>query len=91
MIAGAIKAVQTAGAVLNHKDDKKGHQNMFQFWWRTHVKIHFTFPDTSNTQFGTYCLAAGILLLYLEKYLEYLEFFHQWKTNKRFSHMEQNL
>jgi hypothetical protein len=30
---GGIKATQLAGALFNHKDDKKGHHNIFRFWW----------------------------------------------------------
>lgn len=90
-VAGAIKAVQTAGGVLNHKDDKKGHHNMFCYWWQTHVMIDFTFPDMSNNRFGTNCLAAGMLLLYLERFLEYLEFSCQRKTTRKFNHMEKSL
>ena len=63
--SGDIKTVQIAGAVLNHKDDKKGHHNFFCDWWRKHVNIPFTFPDTSNNHFQSYCYAAAALLLYL--------------------------
>jgi hypothetical protein len=28
---GGIKATQLAGALFNHKDDKKGHHNIFRF------------------------------------------------------------
>jgi len=45
---GAIKAVQIAGAIFNHKDDKKGHHDKFCWWWFENVEIAFTFPDTSN-------------------------------------------
>ena len=63
---GAIKTVQIAGAILNHKDDKKGHHDFFRDWWRKHVGIPFTFPDTSNNHFQSYCYAAAALLLYLK-------------------------
>ena len=29
---GAIKATQIAGAIFNHKDNKKGHHDVFRFW-----------------------------------------------------------
>ena len=63
---GAIKTAQIAGAILNHKDDKKGHHDFFCDWWRKHVGIPFTFPDTSNNCFQSYCYAAEALLLYLQ-------------------------
>ena len=63
---GAIKTAQIAGAIFNHKDDKKGHHDFFTDWWRKHVNILFTFPDTSNNHFQSYCYAATALLLYLQ-------------------------
>src|SRR6266540_2152002 len=41
---GAIKTAQIAGAIFNHKDDKKGHHDFFRDWWKKHVNIPFTFP-----------------------------------------------
>ena len=61
---GAIKTAQIAGAIFNHKNDKKGHHDFFHDWWRKHVNIPLTFPDTSNNHFQLYCYAAAALLLY---------------------------
>ena len=30
---GAIKTAEIAGAIFNHKDDKKGHHDIFHYWW----------------------------------------------------------
>ncbi|TFK17392.1 hypothetical protein FA15DRAFT_710848 [Coprinopsis marcescibilis] len=49
---GDLKTAQIAGALLNHKDDKKGHHDLFHWWWDKNVGINFTYPDTSNTWFG---------------------------------------
>jgi hypothetical protein len=59
---GAIKAAQIAGAIFNHKDNKKGYHDVFHFWWWEHVGTPFTFPDTSNNCFQLYCDAALALL-----------------------------
>ena len=88
---GAIKATQLAGAIFNHKDDKKGHHNTFRYWWKEHVGIDFTFPDTSNTCFQSHCEAAGALLLQLNPFIQYLDFARKKKQKQHFSHMEQNL
>jgi hypothetical protein len=88
---GAIKATQLAGAIFNHKDDKKGHHNMSCCWWRDHVNADFTFPDTSNTQFQSHCEAAGALMLHLNSFIEYLDFACKKKQKQQFSNMEQNL
>ncbi|TEB22546.1 glutamic acid-rich protein [Coprinellus micaceus] len=56
--SGGIKCAQLAGAVLDNKLDKKGHHDLFRWWWKKVVNKAFTFPDTSNTRFGSYCEAA---------------------------------
>jgi hypothetical protein len=66
---GAIKAAQLAGAIFNNKFNKKGHHNTFWWWWTAHVETEFTFPDTSNNQFQSYCEAAAVLLLYLHYFI----------------------
>jgi hypothetical protein len=88
---GAIKTAQIAGAIFNHKDDKKGHHDFFRDWWRKHVNIQFTFPDTSNNRFQSYCYAAAALLLYLQFFREFLEHLRITKQNGRLNHMEANL
>ncbi len=88
---GAIKTAQIAGAIFNHKDDKKGHHDFFRDWWKKHVNIPFTFPDTSNNRFQSYCYAAAALLLYLQFFREFLEHLRITKQNGKFNHMESNL
>ena len=88
---GAIKTAQIAGAIFNHKDDKKGHHDFFRDWWKKHVGTSFTFPDTSNNRFQSYCYAAAALLLYLQSFRQFLEHLRITKQNGRFNHMESNL
>ena len=38
--SGGIKANQLAGALFNHKDDKKGHHDVFRFWWSQNVGVN---------------------------------------------------
>src|SRR6266498_5580713 len=87
----AIKMAQIAGSIFNHKDDKKGHHDLFRYWWWEHVGTPFTFPDTSNNRFQSYCDAAGALLLYSDQFMEFLENLRINKQNSRLNHMEQNL
>ena len=88
---GAIKTAQIAGAIFNHKDDKKGHHDFFRDWWRKHANIPFTFPDTSNNRFQSYCYAAAALLLYLQFFRQFLEHLRITKQSGRLNHMEANL
>jgi hypothetical protein len=88
---GAVKAAQLAGAIFNNKFDKKGHHDTFQWWWAAHVGMEFTFPDTSNNRFQSYCEAAAVLLLHLQDFIQFLEYIQDKKQTSRFSHMEENL
>jgi hypothetical protein len=81
---------QIAGALLNHKDDKKGHHDIFRYWWWEHMGTPFTFPDTSNNRFQSYCDAAAALLLYGNQFLEFLETLRINKQNSHLNRMEQN-
>ena len=67
---GGIKATKLAGALFDHKDDKKGHHDTFHFWWQENVGGQFTFPDTSNTCFGSYCDGATAILAHLSCMLQ---------------------
>ncbi|TEB37679.1 hypothetical protein FA13DRAFT_1882623, partial [Coprinellus micaceus] len=89
--SGGIKCAQLAGAVLNNKLDKKGHHDLFQWWWKKVVNKAFTFPYTSNTRFGSYCEAAIELIVHLDRFKEFLSFIQAKKGTHRWSHMEQNL
>ena len=88
---GGVKATQIAGAVFNHKDDKKGHQNTFRYWWEKQTKSEFTFPDTSNTRFQSHCVAAGVLILHKELIMAYLKFAQEKKQAGQLNHTEKNL
>ena len=88
---GAIKTAQIAGAIFNHKDDKKGHHDFFRDWWKKHVGTSFTFPDTSNNRFQSYCYAFAALLLYLRFFRQFLEHLQITKQNGKLNHMESNL
>ena len=88
---GAIKAAEIAGAIFNHKDDKKGHHDIFRYWWWEHVGIPFTFPDTSNNRFQSYCDAAAALILYTDEFKDFLESLRVNKQNLTLNHMESNL
>ena len=89
--SGGVKATELAGNIFNHKNDTKGYHDTFRLWWEANVGHNFTFPDTSNTQFQSHCEAATVLLQYLPYFIQFLEFVHDKKQQKRFSNMEQNL
>jgi len=62
----------------------------FGIQWQ-HVGVPFTFPDTSNNCFQSYCDASAALLLYSDKFKAFLESLRVKKQNSTFNHMETNL
>lgn len=88
---GGIKATSLAGAIFNHKDDKKGQQNTHRQYFEHEFNYQFNFPDTSNTRYGSHCEAAAELLLHLPTYLKFLEYVRDSKDKRTFNHMEANL
>ena len=87
---GGVKATKLAGDILNNKDDKKGYHDDFRWWWSMRAQEDFTFPDTSNTCFGSHCDAAIELILQLPHFIEFMKYIKAKKINNQFSNMEQN-
>ena len=90
--SGGVKATSIAGAIFNHKDDKKGQQDSHQIYF-TDIKpgISKKFPNTSNVRYGSHGNAAAELLTYLRHYIEFLDHIKDKKEKRRLNHMEQNL
>ena len=87
---GAIKTAQIAGAILNHKDDKKGHHDTFCWWWYENVGVQFTFPSTTNNCFGSNCDASAMLILHRHHFIAFLDCLQENKQSSKFNHMEKN-
>jgi len=87
---GGVKAASIAGAIFNHKDDKKGQQDVFRFWFEQ-AGISITFPDTSNTRYGSYCMAGAVLVQHKANFVQFLEFVRDKKDSSKFTNMEKNL
>ena len=52
----AIKLADLPGALLNHKNDKKGHHDNFRDYAREKLKCTFTFPDWDISCQGMRCV-----------------------------------
>ena len=87
---GGVKTASIAGAIFNHKDDKKGQQDMFK-WWFAQAGIPMMFPNTSSNCYGSYCEASAVLFQYCLKFLEFLEYVKDSKKSPGFTNMEKNL
>ncbi|KAI0746796.1 hypothetical protein C8Q80DRAFT_1220070 [Daedaleopsis nitida] len=88
---GAIKLTDLAGALFRNKDDKKGQQDSFRYFMESRLGRLLTFPNTSNTRFGSNGDAATFLLLYRTLILEYLEQVRDKKGNGQWTNLEANI
>ncbi|KAJ2971055.1 hypothetical protein NUW54_g12592 [Trametes sanguinea] len=88
---GAIKLTDLAGALFRHKDDKKGQQNAFRYYFEDAIGELFTFPDTSNTRFGSNGDAASVLITYLPLMIDFLKQIRDHKISGKWNHLEQNV
>lgn len=89
--AGGVKATSLAGAILNHKDDKKGQHDSLQVFLLQRLGYSVPFPDTSNIRYASHGLAATELITRLGIYKEFLEQVRDKKGSGSFNHMENNL
>ncbi|KAJ7221761.1 hypothetical protein GGX14DRAFT_388880 [Mycena pura] len=76
---GAIKLISLFGALVNHKDDKKGLHDVYENYYR---------PTTRRTSHG--CGGAR-LLTYLEEHRVFMDVVKDNKTKRTLNHMEQNI
>ena len=88
---GAVKLAWLVGALVNHKDDKKGYHNLFRHFCHSVIRREVNYPDTSNTRYQCYCNAATELTVHQDLYLEFLAFLKHYKTTPGLNHLERNI
>ncbi|KAI0073103.1 hypothetical protein K474DRAFT_1650010 [Panus rudis PR-1116 ss-1] len=88
---GGTKIVQLAGALFNHKDDKKGHQDSWRFYAEDKLGYRINFPDASNIRFQSHTTGAGELLVNRELYINFLDVAAHRKDSPGLNHMEANV
>ncbi|KAH9857367.1 hypothetical protein C2E23DRAFT_720354 [Lenzites betulinus] len=88
---GAVKLAELAGALFRHKDDKRGQQDATRYFFEATLGFQFSFPDTSNTRYQSYCEAAGELLVHLQLYRNFLEIVRDKKETASANHLTSNV
>lgn len=88
---GAIKLASLAGALFNHKDDKKGQQDSYKIWMKENHACNLKFPDTSNTRYQSYPDALAVLLVRRLSSINYMYRIKDRKASRTLNHMEQNI
>ncbi|KAF8602429.1 hypothetical protein BDV93DRAFT_443999 [Ceratobasidium sp. AG-I] len=89
--SGAIKLCSLAGMLFNNKDDKKGLQDKYTFYFETKHGSRRRFPDTSNVRYGSFVDAATELFIYRQQYLSFMEYCRDKKRSTNWNHLEYNV
>lgn len=89
--AGGVKLTSLMGALLNHKDDKKGQQDLTAIFMESHLGFIVRFPDTSNTRYQSHSEAAAEVIVHLPLYIQFLDHIRIKKEARTFTNLEQNI
>ena len=90
---GGVKLTNLLGALVRHRDPRRGQQDRFRTFCRRAIGVEVSFPDTSSTRYQCYTHAAAEILRHHELYLNFLTFLAITKTNTpgELNHMEENI
>ncbi|TFY81277.1 hypothetical protein EWM64_g2731 [Hericium alpestre] len=88
---GGVKTTALAGSIFRNKDEKKGQQDNFRWFFASVLGYMVQFPDTSNTRFGLHCDASSELIVHREIYIEFLDLIRHAKDKGLFTNMELNV
>jgi hypothetical protein len=90
---GGVKLCELMGMLLNNKDDKKGQQDSHGVYFNAHEHIGYSirFPDTSNTRYQCFSLAAAEIIVNLTIYRQLMQFIRDRKMSLLYNHLEQNI
>ncbi|KAJ6517230.1 hypothetical protein C8R47DRAFT_960401 [Mycena vitilis] len=88
---GAIKLISLFGALVNHKDDKKGLHDTYENYFRATIGPGVRFPDTSNTRYQSHGRGGARVISYFDMHLAFMEFVKDHKVKRGLNHMESNI
>ncbi|KAJ7448747.1 hypothetical protein FB451DRAFT_1053734 [Mycena latifolia] len=88
---GAVKLISLFGALVNHKDDKKGVHDIYENYFRDAIGAGVRFPDVSNTRYQSNGLGGARIISYLEEHRRFMQFLKDSKVKRALNHLEQNI
>ena len=87
---GGVKVTSLAGGIFNHKDSKKGHQQVHLTYIKMETGSSAPFK-TSDNRYASHGIASSELVTRKETYLKFLEMIRDSKDDMRWSNMEKNV
>ena len=91
---GGAKLTDLLGALVKHRETKKGHQERFRAFSVDFLRVSrpVQFPDTSNNRYQTHGIAATEILQHLELYSSFLQMVADTKSlGNELNHLERNV
>jgi hypothetical protein len=89
---GAVKLTKLIGALVRHKDAKKGHQDVFRIFCLGKLDREIYFPDTSNIRYGSHCDVAIEICVHHDLYIDFLDsFIRNSKERAGLNNLENNV
>ena len=89
---GGTKLTSLLGALVKHKNPKKGHQARFRVYCLLVLGFEILFPDTSNNRYQSHGRAATEIVYRRQLYIDFLQNVRDQKATKGgLNHMEENI
>ncbi|KAJ7787218.1 hypothetical protein B0H14DRAFT_3505801 [Mycena olivaceomarginata] len=86
-----VKFISLFGALVSHKDDKKGLHDIYENYFRPTIGAGFRFPDVSNTRYQSHGHGGDCIITYLKEHRDFMDFIKDNKQKRMLNHLEQNI
>lgn len=87
---GGVKATTLGGMICNNKDNKKGQQDTYRWYFAKVLGYPASYPDVSNTRYQTHGNAAAEIITHLSTYISFMEYVRDKKQKPGFTNVEKN-
>ncbi|KAF9007796.1 hypothetical protein BDZ89DRAFT_1048370 [Hymenopellis radicata] len=87
---GAVHAAMLGGLICHHKDDKKGQQNNFDWFFSYELGHTVVYPGTSSTRYHSNCDAASVIVKHRETFIDFMEHVRESKEKPGLTNVEKN-
>lgn len=90
-VGGGQKLTSIFGAVVRHKDKKKGQQKTAVTYLELTNGKKIYLPDTSNTRYGSHGDMASVILIYYDSVVSFMEHIKDAKESGKWTNIELNI
>ncbi|KAJ7361700.1 hypothetical protein DFH08DRAFT_800934 [Mycena albidolilacea] len=88
---GGVKLVSLFGALVNHKDNKKGIHDSYENYFCPTIGASVRFPDMSNTRYQSHRRGGARIIAYLKEHHDFMDIIKDNKQKRTLNHLEQNI